>query len=633
MKAHPKIYSAIFLFLLQSLLFGQGTILYPGLTGQPLIDQIVADYKPATVQSYDNARDILFGEIYNQDNQVVCVYSGYTITLDPLVDPSDDALAKGMNTEHTWPRSKGAETGNALSNMYHLFPAEENVNSARSNYPFNDIDDANTERWYRNGSYQTTIPTQFIDEYSEVDFTPSEFEPREDHKGNVARAMFYFYTMYKDEAIAADPDFFGLQKNVLFRWHYLDPVDALEAGRNTQIAAYQDSKLNPFILDSTLIRRAYFTESEADIIISELMINPDAVLDADGEWVELFNPGSSAVDINGWRIRDSDYDSHVIDAGGTLEIAAGGFLVLAINGEYSLNGHVNSDYTYSSFLLGNSGDEVILEKPDGGGGWMEADRVEYGSGWTLPTGSSIVFTGTASQNNNNPAYWTASSEPWPGSAGDNGSPGYAGNDQSLPVTLTDFSADYRDQAVNLEWTTQSEIRNAGFEIYRADDPNSGFACIAGYRDFPQLAGQGNSNCRNSYQFIDNRVNPGQSYRYKLADVDFDGNRHFSCEISVFTGRQSVQPPDEFILYPNFPNPFNSATTMRFFLSKKSTVSFVVTDSRGCEIYRENLGSLNPGIHQVRWDGGTRNGSAGSGVYFYFLQAGNRKVNGKMLLLK
>ena len=40
-----------------------------------------------------------------------------------------------MNTEHTWPQSKGA-TGAAKSDLHHLFPTDSKANSIRGNHPF-----------------------------------------------------------------------------------------------------------------------------------------------------------------------------------------------------------------------------------------------------------------------------------------------------------------------------------------------------------------------------------------------------------------------------------------------------------------------------------------------------------------
>jgi hypothetical protein len=236
--------------------------IFPGLTGQELLDSLTANYKTSTVLSYDDARDTLFAKIYAINDSLRAVYSGYTIYLDPTQDPTQDAYSKGIDTEHTYPRSKGA-TGQAESDMHHMYPTRAVVNSSRGNDPFAEIPDIETDKWFRRDIVLNTIPLQLIEEYSEKDDDNFLFEPREDHKGNAARAIFYFYTMYRQKADSADPQFFDIQRNVLRQWHIADPVDSLESMRNDQIAAYQGGKKNPFILDSSLVRRAYFTSAQS----------------------------------------------------------------------------------------------------------------------------------------------------------------------------------------------------------------------------------------------------------------------------------------------------------------------------------------------------------------------------------
>ena len=137
--------------------------------------------------------------------------------------------------------------------MHALRPCKDNVNSARNNKPFNEITDAQTITWYWQDSQSSNIPSSNIDEYSENH--ESYFEPREDRKGDIARTMFYFYTMYSD---VADDDFFEVQREILKTWHGQDPIDEDEITRTWQIADYQENKPNPFILDETLVERAYF---------------------------------------------------------------------------------------------------------------------------------------------------------------------------------------------------------------------------------------------------------------------------------------------------------------------------------------------------------------------------------------
>lgn len=231
----------------------------PGLSGNALLEQLVLEYKPATVLDFGDSKDTLYGTIYNLHDSVRCVYSGHTLYLEPGSDPSQAVYLNGsndgINAEHTYPRSKGADSGNARSDLYNLFPTRLQVNGDRGNLPFGEIPDQETDFWYWKDDKQSNIPGENIDAYSEI--TESFFEPREDHKGNVARAIFYFVTMYAEQVAAADPNYFEPMREDLCNWHYADPVDSLEWIRNYLIASYQSDRPNPFILDCSLAGRTY----------------------------------------------------------------------------------------------------------------------------------------------------------------------------------------------------------------------------------------------------------------------------------------------------------------------------------------------------------------------------------------
>jgi predicted extracellular nuclease len=155
------------------------------------------------------------------------------------------------------------------------------------------------------------------------------------------------------------------------------------------------------------------------IIINEIMQNPSAVPDNDGEWFEVYNFTASPVDINGWTIADNDFDSHVINNGGSLIVPAGGYLVLAANADFSTNGGVVADYEYGSgFFLSNGADELILFDTT----LAEVDRVEWDNGATFPdpNGASMALIDPLLDNNVG-ANWCTASTPY--GAGDLGTPG------------------------------------------------------------------------------------------------------------------------------------------------------------------------------------------------------------------
>ena len=244
----------ISIYLMISLIFSQD-IIGENLYGEELITYLQNNYKTNSTQGYNNARDILYSQIDINNGNVFCIYTNYSVYLPSNVDPSTYLYENGMNCEHVWPQSMyDVLTTNLMkSDMHHLRPCKENVNSYRSNKSFGESIDNLSTHWLWQEYNLSTIPLNNIDEYSENG--TSIFEPREDVKGDIARSMFYFYTIYEAEA---NDVFFEEQKQILFDWHNNDPIAENEIDRSWLIAAYQNDIPNPFILDSTLIYRAYF---------------------------------------------------------------------------------------------------------------------------------------------------------------------------------------------------------------------------------------------------------------------------------------------------------------------------------------------------------------------------------------
>jgi hypothetical protein len=236
---------------------------YPNLSGQELIDSVASHYRPDMVLDYAHARDTLYGAILNADDDSIrCIYSGHTLYLAPNQDPTQyiylNGATNGMNTEHGYPQGKGAADGNARSDMHHLYPARIPVNEARADKPFAEIPDNQTDKWFLNNTSLTTIPTTNINGYAESNET--YFEPREASKGDLARSVFYFYTMYRAQANAADPNYFELQRHTLCQWNEQDPATNAELVKTWRIAHYQDNKPNPFVIDCTLAHRCWCPE-------------------------------------------------------------------------------------------------------------------------------------------------------------------------------------------------------------------------------------------------------------------------------------------------------------------------------------------------------------------------------------
>ncbi|MDW3652001.1 MAG: endonuclease [Bacteroidia bacterium] len=228
----------VLLFLGLNSLFAQTPP--PGISGQAFRDWIKTNFYDGfhTTLGYSTARGYMYGYIDNDNGTLTGVYSGYQLSWAYGNTGTNPAP---INAEHTVPQSFFGSAEPMRSDIHHLFPTYGNWNSTRSNYPFADIDDNTTTKWMYLDQEQTSIPSSNIDFYSE--YANQEFEPREDHKGDCARAIFYFYTMYPTQAgaIASVGDL-----NMLYQWHLQDPPDTDEIMRNISIETYQGNR-NPFV--------------------------------------------------------------------------------------------------------------------------------------------------------------------------------------------------------------------------------------------------------------------------------------------------------------------------------------------------------------------------------------------------
>ena len=90
----------------------------------------------------------------------------------------------------------------------------------------------------------------------------------------------------------------------------------------------------------------------------------------------------------------------------------------------------------------------------------------------------------------------------------------------------------------------------------------------------------------------------------------------------------------FLLHPNFPNPFNPSTTLKYSLPLRAHVYITIYDILGKNIYTRENGIQNPGVKSVIWNGTDSFGRpVSAGIYLYKIQAGDFVQTRKMVLLK
>jgi Lamin Tail Domain len=175
------------------------------------------------------------------------------------------------------------------------------------------------------------------------------------------------------------------------------------------------------LLAFCLLAPALTQAADTDIVITEIMKNPAVISDTVGEWFEIHNTGIDPVDINGWSISDLAADSHTISTVGPLIVAAGAYAVLARDSTSMVAQGVTVLYRYSSLLLSNSDDEIILRNA----ATATIDSVAYdgGSTWPSPIGASMMWN-EVTDDNNVGANWDAAGASVPFGSGDLGTPGF-----------------------------------------------------------------------------------------------------------------------------------------------------------------------------------------------------------------
>ena len=183
----------------------------------------------------------------------------------------------------------------------------------------------------------------------------------------------------------------------------------------------------------------------------------------------------------------------------------------------------------------------------------------------------------------------------------------------LPVTWLNFEAVYLAQAVDLNWTTASEINNSYFDIERSTNGNE-------WTSIGKVQGHGTSNVINSYTEIDNLsgVVPSGIFYYRLKQVDFNNLYQYSWIQSV----NILTQPTAFQFYPN---PAGNTLNIKWISSNTDNTTLRLVNVSGVNVLNENISGEGVMQKQIDLTGYQ------AGVYYLQIISGKDKIVSQMVL--
>lgn len=201
---------------------------------------------PHNMEFYGSYTAIMVNNFYTRDTVgdqrvMTCVYSGAHAVYSEPWDWTSNNFSREHSYCHQWMPTYPGTTGPEYQDYHQLFPTDQNnANAIRSNYPLGEVVSATYT--FMGCKLGTNAQGQVV------------FEPRDQQKGDAARAIMYQAVCYTgvsgnnwglpDPISGTIP--YGQNQNTLKKWHYQDLPDNHEIARNDFVDSVQNNR-NPFI--------------------------------------------------------------------------------------------------------------------------------------------------------------------------------------------------------------------------------------------------------------------------------------------------------------------------------------------------------------------------------------------------
>ena len=234
-----------------------------GLLGEPLRGALHGIIDGHTSISYAGLWTAFYTTDDKDNGKVWDMYSDvpggtppYEYTFGTDQGGSAGSEGTGYNREHSWPSSWYGASAPMYTDVFMVYPTDNDVNNRRGSYPFGEV----------TAPTHTTLNGCKVGPSSYPGYAGIVFEPIDDYKGDFARAYFYMTTRYYGQDagwpgsdMTSGATLLPWAEAMLLEWHVDDPVSTKEIDRNEAAYAIQGNR-NPFIDRPDLVLKVFQPE-------------------------------------------------------------------------------------------------------------------------------------------------------------------------------------------------------------------------------------------------------------------------------------------------------------------------------------------------------------------------------------
>lgn len=297
---------------------------------------------------YENNGSLL--DIYSERPSGPDSYE-YTSTSQQCSGSTPSSEGGCYNREHTMPQSVFSSAYPMYSDAHFVLPTDNRVNGWRDNYPFGKVV-TNTAVAATNSTVSNVNSTPVftsnqsrLGQNSNIGYAAGYsgvvFEPIDEFKGDIARAMLYFATRYENEIPGwsylmfngtSNQVFTNTFLNILIKWHLLDVVSPYEIAKNNTIYLFQGNR-NPYIDHPEYICQIWPTQcttlsSDSFILENSISIYPNPAINSEITITSEIELKSIVLyNINGQIIQEIKNPAHIDNSYKMNNLPSGFYLV------------------------------------------------------------------------------------------------------------------------------------------------------------------------------------------------------------------------------------------------------------------------------------------------------------------